>query len=195
MIILYGNLRKKFGKYINAEVKSVPELMKAAEALRPGFRGHIQKDRKYHIRRGSEFKKAVDVPEEEIEMRFADTTWHVLPMPIGYSGAVRILIGVVLIAASWYIGGAAGWGWLGANAGYMGAMGASLVLSGVVSLLSPVPKMGGGGEGADKKASYIFDGPTNRAAAGSAVPLIYGFDVYVGSVFVSGGLTVERIVE
>jgi len=58
-------------------------------------------------------------------------------------------------------------------------------------MLSPAPKMGG--DSADKKASYIFDGPTNRAAAGAAIPLIYGFDVYVGSVFVSGELTVERV--
>ena len=195
MIYLYGKLREKFGKTIGANVHSVQELMKAAEANRPGFRNYIQKDRKYIIRRGTEFTKATQVGEEEVMMKFGDTDWHILPMPLGCGNVARIIVGVVLMAVSWYAGGVLGWGYLGI-AGTGMAMGVGLVMGGVVGLLTPAPKVQGYGdrESPDQRASYLFDGPTNRTAAGGPVPLVYGFDVFVGSTFLSGGLEVGDIV-
>lgn len=59
------------------------------------------------------------------------------------------MVGTVLIAASWWAGGAAGWSYLGAS-GFAGATaaffaGASMIFSGVASMLTPTPKMNGGG--------------------------------------------------
>ena len=50
----------------------------------------------------------------------------------------------MLIAASWYAGGAAGWAYLGAQAGatMAFAVGASLIVSGAISLLTPTPSIG-----------------------------------------------------
>lgn len=70
------------------------------------------------------------------------------------------MVGTVLIAASWWAGGAAGWSYLGAS-GFAGATaaffaGASMIFSGVASMLTPTPKMnGGGGLGKDTEKNQV----------------------------------------
>lgn len=189
MIYLYGKLRKIFGDSIDCEVNSVQELVRAAEANRPGFKDQIEKQRKYIIRRGPEFRKGKDVGEEEVEMRFGETTWHILPMPEGYSGAARVILGVVIFA----VGAVLNYGSYGSLSALgipMMKIGAVIALGGVASMLAPAPSIGNYSdrESPNERPSYLFDGPTNRAAAGAAVPLVYGFGVYTGSIFTSGGL-------
>jgi predicted phage tail protein len=198
MIILYGKLRTQFGKIIGAKVNSVQELVKAAEANRPGFAASIERDRGYVIKRGSDFRKAKDIDEAELEMRFAETTWHVLPMPVGYSGAMRVVLGVVIIAVgavSYLYGGnvfSASMIKFGFAAMKIGTV---VALSGVATLLAPSPPTGyGDRDSPDERPSYLFNGPTNRVAAGNPVPLVFGFDVFVGSIFLSGGLEIGEIV-
>lgn len=197
MLYLYGGLRKKFGEKIDVEVNSVQELVRAAEANRPGFAASIERDRGYVIKRGTDFKKAKEVEEAELEMRFAETTWHVLPMPVGYSGAMRTVLGVVIFAVGVVVGVYAGWTGAGAVwAGNLMKIGGAFALSGVASMLAPVPSASSYGdrESPDERPSYLFNGPTNRVAAGGAVPLVFGFDVFVGSTFLSGGLEIGDIV-
>ena len=59
------------------------------------------------------------------------------------------MVGTVLIAASWWAGGAAGWSYLGAS-GFAGATAAFCRclhdFSEVASMLTPTPKMNGGGD-------------------------------------------------
>ena len=185
MIILYGKLRKKFGKTVDCVVNSIDELMRAVEANRPGFRSYIDKDRKYVIRRGNTFKTGKDVTEAEIEMNFSDKVWHVLPLPMGHkSGFFSFILGAVLTVAGVYFG-----------QGWLVNIGVSLMLGGVASMLAPAPPSGdyANREDPDKKPSYLFNGPLNRTEAGGAVPLVYGKDVYIGSIFTSGGLEIGDI--
>jgi predicted phage tail protein len=184
MIILYGKLRKLFGKTINCNVSSVQELMRAAEANRPGFLASIDKKGEYIVRRGPALKTAEDVDEKELTMRFSPTTWHVVPVPTGYSGGLRILVGVALIVLAIWNPLA----WTTAIP-YIAGAGVGMALGGAVSLLSPMPKMSSSGSTEDDP-SYVFSGPVNRADAGTAVALVYGFNVYVGSVFASGGFDI-----
>ena len=186
MIILYGNLRKKFGKSLSCKVKSVKELVIAVESQRPGFRDAIDRDRNYVVRRGDSFKTGKDVSEAEIEMNFNSNTWHVLPLPMGYkSGVFKMLIGAILMVAGMLIPGM----------GFLVKIGFSMFLSGVASMLAPSPKVNhySDREDPDKKPSYIFNGPLNRTESGGAVPLIYGKDVFTGSIFTSGGIEIGDI--
>jgi len=187
MIKLYGNLKKKFGAFIDCNVNSVNELMKAVDSQRPGFRSFIDKDRRYVIRRGSslKLKDCMDVSEEEVEMNFSDTTWHVLPLPYGYGGFGKAVLGVVLTVVGVFTGQT----WL-IN------IGVSLMLSGVASMLAPAPNVTdyAGREDPDKKPSYLFNGPLNRTESGGAVPVVYGFDVFIGSIFTSGGIEIGDVV-
>jgi len=185
MIILYGKLRKKFGKFIECNVNSINELMKAADALRPGLRNYIEADREYVIRRGNSLKKGKDVSEEEIEMKFSDNIWHLLPLPKGYkNGLFTAVLGAVIAVVGLYTG-----------QGWMVNIGVGLMLAGVSSMLAPVPPSGDYSkrEDPDKKPSYLFNGPLNRTESGGAVPLVYGKDVFIGSIFTSGGIEIGDV--
>jgi predicted phage tail protein len=159
--------------------------MKALEANRPGFKSNIDKDRHYVIRRGNSFKKGVDVPEEEAKMLFGDNDWHILPLPLGRggSGMFQTILGALLIVVGYFVP---------VLAPYLYPMGVSLMLGGVAAMLAPAPNVNdySDRESPDKKPSYLFNGPFNRTAAGGAVPVVYGKGVYIGSTFVSGGLTI-----
>lgn len=183
MIILYGALRKKFGKTIASKVHSVEELLRAADANRSGFRASLDKDRHYVIRRGDTFKTGKDVNDKELEMSFKEDTWHVLPLPMGHGGngifqtvlgAVLTVVGVVT-QQYWLVG-----------------IGVSMMLGGISAMLAPSPDVTNyeTREAPDKRASFLFNGPTNRTEPGAGVPIIYGKDVFVGSIFVSGGLEI-----
>lgn len=180
MIQLHGNLKKMFGASINCKVRSVRELLQAAEAMRPGFRAAIDKDRNYIIRRGTSFKKGKDISEKELEMNFKDTDWHVIACPMGYkSGIFTTIFGAVLFVVGVYFGQT-----------WLMRIGVAVMLSGVSSMLAPTPQTTNyaNREDPDKKPSYLFNGPLNRTEAGGAVPLVYGKDVFIGSIFTSGGL-------
>ena len=110
----------------------------------------------------------------------ADCTIHFTPVIAGAGKGVgigQIIVGVVLIAASWYAGGAAGWAYLGAQAGATMAftVGASLVISGAISLLTPTPSMGDQKikEG-EKNQSTSFSNLKNLTPQGRPIPLLYG---------------------
>jgi predicted phage tail protein len=70
------------------------------------------------------------------------------------------------------------------------SMGASMVLGGIVQLLSPTPKIdsGIGSEDALHRPSYNFNGVVNTTAQGHPVALAYG-RVICGSAVISAGLT------
>lgn len=103
------------------------------------------------------------------------------------------MVGTVLIAASWWAGGAAGWSYLGAS-GFAGATaaffaGASMIFSGVASMLTPTPKMNGGGglgKETEKKSSTSFSNTVNMVAQEHPVPLTYG-EILTGSLVISKG--------
>lgn len=182
MIVLYGALRKKFGKTINCKVNSLAELMKAAEANRPGFRNSIKVDSDYVIRRGDTFKDGKDVTEAEAEMLFSEDTWHVLPLAVGHKGGIfQTIIGAVLTVVGVYF-----------EQGWLVNIGVGMMLGGVANMLAPAPTVANYSDrnDPDERPSYLFNGPVNRTQPGCAVPLIYGKDVWVGSVFVSGGLEI-----
>lgn len=190
MIRLYGDLLKKFGKELNCKVNSVYELMQAMDSQRPGFRAAIDKDKGYVIRRGDTFKLGINVSEEEIEMRFNDEVWHVLPVPAGSGKFGKIILGAALV-----IIGAVMNIYAPGSGTFLIKAGAGIMLGGIADLLSPVPGVTSYSDrnDPDSRPSYIFNGPLNRTESGGAVPLIYGKDVFVGSVFVSGGLEIGDI--
>ena len=181
MIILYGKLRKKFGKYIDSNVTSVKEAIRAAEAMRPGFRAAIDRNRNYAIRCGDTLKGALNVAEDELDMIFSSTTWHILPLPIGCkAGVFQFILGAIITTIGiWYEP--------------LIPIGVGLMIGGVAAMLAPTMPGLGQGSDADKNPSFVFDGPINQVNPGGAVPLVYGKDVFIGSIFTSGGISVGDI--
>lgn len=202
-IKLQGNL-KRFGSEFKINADKIKEGMSALLTQLAGFRNTIQKGQ-FHVIVGEK-----DLTNESIFPNFdeqltEDTTLTIIPAIKGAKGRMGILsvvVGVVLVAASWYAGGAAGWAYLGA-AGYAGATatfmaGAALIASGVASMLTPTPKMGdfklgetkgntsGKGKEVEKKSSTSFSSTANMVAQGRPVPLAYG-EIMTGSLVISKG--------
>ena len=70
------------------------------------------------------------------------------------------------------------------------AVGASMVLSGVSGLLTPVPTIPENEQ--DPRLSFSFSGIQNTSRAGVAVPLIYG-ETISGSVTISAGIDTNQV--
>jgi predicted phage tail protein len=203
MIVLYGKLRKKYTKSLDARIRNIGEGIRCLEANFPGFRSDIEQGN-YAIIRGDTLKKGKSLDVEELPMNFSDKeTFHILPIPSGKgenAGIFTIIAGVILVALSFYTGGATaapGMKLLGVGAGlggFVGTMGAALVLGGISMLLAPSPPDANmdARNTEDQSKSYLFGGPVNTTEPGSTVPVVYG-ESFIGSTFISGGLEITDI--
>jgi predicted phage tail protein len=170
---------------------------------------------------------------DELQLPFGSKPLLVVPVISGAGGGAttQILIGVGLVAASFLLPGAGLFGATGlfgaGAAGVVGvsssavltataigtglsAVGASLILSGTASLISPQPQLpnlganrikgegtnvrGPGPDGVTRgamgHANYAFTGPANTVGTGATVPLIYG-RVIAGSHLLAANLVVS----
>lgn len=105
-------------------------------------------------------------------------------------GGLQTIIGVALIVvASIYSGGtAAAFSSSGLWGGAVATTGLALAVGGVVTMLSPQPKMGTKGDSPDNQPSDIFNGAVNTTAQGNCVPVLYGGPMEIGSVVISAGI-------
>lgn len=170
---------------------------------------------------------------DELQLPFGSKPLLVVPVISGAGGGAttQILAGVGLVAASFLLPGAGLFGVTGlfgaGAAGVVGvsssavltataigtglsAVGASLILGGTASLISPQPQLpnlganrirgegtnvrGPGPDGVTRgamgHANYAFTGPANTVGTGATVPLIYG-RVIAGSHLLAANLVVS----
>lgn len=107
------------------------------------------------------------------------TELHITPSMTGgkSGGFFRIVIGVVLIAAAVITGGTSlvALTATGTVAGTLFSLGVSLVLGGLLEMLSPTPKADSFGNGAaDPEASKYLAASGNTVKIGTRIPLLYG---------------------
>ena len=181
-IKLCGELGKKFGKTHKFAVASVAEAVKAMTVILPGFQSELmtRKDR------GMAYAVFIDkdnVGREEFANPVAGRTIKFVPILQGSKngGILQIVLGIVLIvvgAFTSYAGGSA-----------LISMGISMVLGGVINLLSPQQNISSKNN-PNNGTSYNFSGPINTAAQGNPVPLLYG-RMIVGSAVISAGIYAE----
>ena len=96
----------------------------------------------------------------------------IIPIIQGASAAGRILTGIAIIAVAWMTWGTA----LAAMPVYGAAtwgLGMSLVIGGVIELLSPKPNLTGSTT-QDSNESYLFNGTYNSTKQGTPIGLGYG---------------------
>lgn len=202
---LYGSLAEEFGAEHSYKVSSPAEACRALEANNPGKFYTAIREGSYTIFRGDLQDEDTDT-EATLTLQRPDTDIHIVPQVSGAKsrGIGQIITGVIIIAAAvvyaYYTGDytsafAAAEGVIAGGAGStMAMMGAAMVVSGIATMLTPVPSLDGGelGKSVDDKKSFIFTGPENVSTQGIPVPLVYG-RFKVGSVVVSRSLTVENI--
>lgn len=186
-IRLYGELGKRFGREFKLDVQSPAEAVRALRVIVPGFQAYLAEHAKSAFKifvGGSNRSDEVGAPCSDMEVI------RIAPTVQGASAVGRIILGVALLAFAW-------WnplGWTAGSAMLTGVtgMGMSMVLGGVVQLLSPQQTYdSAASERPENRPSYNFNGPVNTTAQGHPVPLCYG-RMIVGSAVISAGLETRQ---
>jgi predicted phage tail protein len=174
-IRLYGDMGRQFGREYCMDVKTPAEAVRALCSQVKGFRAYL------HAHAQSAFKVFVGGRNACDGLSHPSSDKEIIriaPTIQGAGAAGRIVLGVVLIAV----------GLVYENPSLV-SLGASMVLGGVVEMLSPTPKIKTGvdAEKTENKPSYNFNGPVNTVAQGHPVPLAYG-KIMTGSAVISAGM-------
>lgn len=197
-IRVYGRLAKFLGRRkFMAAVDSAAEAVRFLLANFPQLEQHMI-DQHYRVSVGS-----YALGEDELHDPAGQQMIKITPVVVGAGGSGgaigRIIAGIALIGLSFIPG-------IGALAvSLMVGVGASLVLGGVASLLTPTPGIAPVGQGnaftpqtttrdteLDPQKSYSFSGIQNTSRQGTPVPLIYG-ETIVGSVVISAGIDTVQV--
>lgn len=209
-IRVYGELAKFMGvRSFMAEARDTAEAVRYLLVNFAGLEAHmVQHD--YRILVGG-----YSIGEEEISHPIGQNVIRIIPVVAGAGGGVgKILAGVAIIGLSILTAGAFGFA-LGSATGIgtfatIGVgIGASLALSGVSQLLTPVPRIAPPSAMSgysptytaqtmretemDPQKSYSFSGIQNTSVQGTPVPIIYG-ETVVGSVVISANVSTLEVV-
>ena len=172
-IFLHGRLGKLYGKEWNLAVKSPAEAIRAIDINVNGkLKQQLYKEgasKYYKICLGNT-DNALD--KNEITNPSGNTSIHIVPVIKGKkSGFGKILAAIALVVISLTpIGMAIN----AATGGSLWMMAASLVVGGVVQLMSPVPNFNTNTSEGDGRGSNIFQGNSIVTTQGSTVGLVYG---------------------
>ena len=201
-IKLYGELAKFLGqKTFEAEVNNAAQAIRFLVVNFPKLESHMA-DRYYKIIVDNDWT----LTDEELHHPTGQNDIKIVPVVAGAGGGAgrQILIGAALIGISFLFPGAgmfAG-GSAAAKAAAAAAptlakigtitsvIGASMVLNGVSTLLTPVETIPE--ENQDPRRSFNFSGIQTTSRAGVAVPVIYGRTMG-GSVVVSANIENEQV--
>jgi len=187
-IKLSGVLARKFGHVWRLAVASPAEAVRALCVICPGFERFLMESKDL----GYEFAVMVgrrNLAVEELRTPVGDDEIRFVPIMKGSKkgGVVQIIAGAVLIVVGmfiqWWFGGAPN-----PVSNYLYGAGISLMVGGIIQMLSPQPKMRKEEE-RDNKSSYLFQGAVNVQAQGNPVPVLYG-ELWVGSNVISAGIDV-----
>ena len=167
----YGSLKRFADEPLELEVGNFKELMSGLLTQIKGLRQHLRHGY-YKVRVGSKYLSEEQLKANPIIDLKDDCTVHFTPVIAGAgkgANVLQIVAGVVLMIVAWYAPPA--WGMA---ATMMGAMGASLALSGVVGLLTKPPEMNNKYDEGEKKQSTSFSNIRNLTPQGRPIPLLYG---------------------
>ena len=195
---LYGELASFIGhKEFEIEVHNLPQAISFLRNNFPEVESYMN-PKYYQVKIGN-----YEINEDELNFPIGQQDIHIIPVISGAgSGFRNILIGGLLIGASFFFPGAGLFGTTGLfGAGAAGtglgtligtglsAIGAGLVLQGVGEMLYPTqdPTFED-----NPQISFNFSGTQNTARAGTPVPIVYG-EIFTGSVVISGDVDTEAV--
>ncbi|MCX8727486.1 tail assembly protein [Gilliamella sp. B2969] len=198
-LTLKGAMAKQFGKNHQYDVQNLKELLRALCATIKGFEKYMCSA---HLK-GIKFAFFVDgknIGIDEFDINANGKNYTIMPVTQGAKsgGMFQIIIGAVALVAAFFTAGAtlAQWGTL-LTASTMSAtsiltgIGISMMLGGVVQLLTPQPKFNAGkSSSAENKPNYGFGGPVNTNAVGYPVPVLLG-EREIGGAVINAGIYSE----
>ncbi|RXJ10417.1 tail assembly protein [Lelliottia nimipressuralis] len=197
-LILKGRMAKKFGKTHQFHVADLREMLRAMCSQVPGFRKYMSEA---HINgiRFAFYSGRNNIGIGEFDMTMGGDVFTIEPVLEGAKngGMLQIVIGAVAIAAAFFTAGGS-LALYGAAIGATTATGAavtaltsigvSMMLGGVVQMLTPQPSFNvGASSSTDNKPNYAFGAPVNTVSMGYPVPVLYGARE-VGGAIISAGM-------
>ena len=208
VVKVYGALRKKLGQCrFEFHADTPAQALKALCVNFPGLDKWLidseASGMSFRVTRGRE--AITQSSPEGLVLPWSDReVFSITPVITGAGNAGRIFAGIGLVALA-ILAGPAGAGFLGLGAGLisgataatvsvvLGGIGASLILGGVASMISPQPTMGNltSGRESARLESFTFSGIVNTSKQGMPVPIAYG-RLFVGSAVISSGLDVNQ---
>ena len=205
---LYGELASFIGhKEFEIEVHNLPQAISFLRNNFPEVESYMN-PKYYQVKIGN-----YEISKDELDFPIGQQDIHIVPVISGAgSGFRNILVGGLLIGASFFFPGAGLFGTTGlfgaggaVTAGAAGAtaagvlgtaigtglsyIGAGLILQGVGEMLYPTqdPTFED-----NPQISFNFSGTQNTARAGTPVPIVYG-EIFTGSVVISGDVDTEAV--
>ena len=198
---LHGELAEFVGQEeFEAVIRTSAEAIKFLICNFPQVEGYMS-DKYYQVLLN---KKPLN--KEDLHNPIGKLDVHIVPVITGAGGGAgnRILLGAVLIGASFLFPGAGLFGTksaLGAAKAGAGiatkigtavsAIGAGLGLNGVSEILFPLPTPEEQED--DPRISFAFNGLTNTSRAGTSHPVVYG-EIVTGSVVISAGIDTNQVI-
>ncbi|WP_455852683.1 tail assembly protein [Pantoea endophytica] len=193
---LSGGLAKKFGKVHQFHVADMREMLRAMCASVPGFKKYVSNAHLNGVRFAF-YSGGKNIGLEEFYMSNGATEYRMSQVIEGskQAGVLQIVIGAIALVAAFFTAGAslAAWG-AAMTAGAIGAttiltgIGISMMLGGVVSMLTPQPSYNiGSASSTDNQPNYAFGAPVNTVAMGYPVPVLYGRRE-IGGAIISAGI-------
>jgi predicted phage tail protein len=209
VVKVYGALRKYLGGQCRFEFDGCSTPAQAIKALCVNFPGLAKwliesesNGMAFRVTRGLD--KITNEDQEGLFQPWSDReVFSITPVIVGAKKFFKAILGAVLVvaaivffpaaagaAAAFTVGPVA----LSATGLAIASVGASLLLTGIAEIISPMPKMGGftSGPEATRLESFSFSGIVNTSKQGMAVPICYG-RAFVGSAVISSGLDVDQV--
>lgn len=186
-IELSGVLGKTFGNVHHRLISTVHEAGAALSATIPGFEKFMNNSKEKGLT-FAVFKGKKNISEDDLGFPVSGEVIRIVPVVIGSkkAGILQTILGAVIVVAGFI----STFTPATAAAPYLYSMGASMMLGGVIQMLSPQPGGLARKESSDNKASYAFGGVTNTASQGYPVGLLYG-KRRIGGAIISAGIYVE----
>jgi predicted phage tail protein len=156
-VYLMGRLGELFGNHWRLDIITPTEAIRAINAQSIGFANYLNSTQEYEL--------VVDDRGNDFDLNcYIDRSMTICPIIAGAGGAIgRIIVGAALLGASLVFPGAI----LGVSSGMIGLYGASMILGGVVQLLSD--------QNENSEESFLFDASgVSRAVQGAPVPVLFG---------------------
>lgn len=195
-IHLHGRLGRKLGRdLLRLRVVSPAEAVRALCAMLPGARAALESGAYQVVRQvgGGRLKRQRSDLVESLRRPFrpGEDTLHIVPRVRGRKrgGIAKVIVGTLLIAASFFIPGAGLLGFGVITPGAALGLGLSMAFGGLAALFAPKPKRTNAQTG-ERETSNLFGDAQNVADPGSAIPVVFGV-AEVGSVVVSASIRVE----
>nr|WP_251927954.1 tail assembly protein [Raoultella planticola] len=186
-IELSGVLAKTFGRVHHRLISTTQDAGVALAATIPGFERFMidSKDKGLTF---AVFKGKTNIGADDLGYPVTGDTIRIVPVIAGCkkAGLLQTIMGAVIVATGAIATFVFDQPW-GVN---LMVAGGSMMVGGVIQMLSPQPAGLARKESSENKASYAFGGVTNTASQGYPVPLCYG-KRRIGGAIISAGSTLK----